>query len=562
MSIVLPSSAARNAAASVQLRIAPPDNLKRRASSAEVDVAPQRRLAGHEPAPEPLAVARLREREVDHEVQPAQERVVDVAAEVRGEDDRARVGLHPLQQVRDLDVRVAVLGVARPPSACRTARRPRRRTGSRSSPRAASKIRPRFFSVSPTYLDTIVARSTWKMSSPRSAGEHLRGHRLAGPGLAREQDLQALGLRDAALVAPVGQHLVAMAQVGGDRVQRVELAIRDDEVVPRVGRLEPLGERARRDEDASRAPASRSRPCTSATRAASSICADREPELRAHVGDVVDTGQLAPGRGALAERGRADGVAQDGAIGGDVVLGQHQRALGQRVEVARAVVDDRAPLERRRQLGVRARLVPPGSARGRAPGRAAPARPARRRPAAASRAPRRARPAARPRPRGRDRRRAHRRGAARARAAARAAGSRPGEAPPAAGDRPPGRRARQHAQRRERSTAPKVRARPAPRRHTTRRAAAASPAAARSARPARAPPRRRGRRSRARSGRGARRRHPGRWDRSSRSLASKTVRPIGAIPSTPEREYGGSLARSTAAVAGPARIQRIPARVD
>ena len=59
----------------------------------------------------PLAVLLLGEREVDHEVQPAQERVVDVALEVRREDDRAGVGLHALQQVGDLDVGVAVVGV-------------------------------------------------------------------------------------------------------------------------------------------------------------------------------------------------------------------------------------------------------------------------------------------------------------------------------------------------------------------------------------------------------------------------------------------------------------------
>ena len=95
-------------------------------------------------------------------------------AEVGREDHRARVALHLLQQVRDLDVRVAVVGVARPRSACRTARRPRRRTGSRWSRSAASKMRSRFFSVSPMYLETTVARSMRKSSRPSSRGEHLR----------------------------------------------------------------------------------------------------------------------------------------------------------------------------------------------------------------------------------------------------------------------------------------------------------------------------------------------------------------------------------------------------
>ena len=36
-------------------------------------------------------------------------------------------------------------------------------------PSAASKMRSRFFSVSPMYFDTIVARSTRNISSPSSA---------------------------------------------------------------------------------------------------------------------------------------------------------------------------------------------------------------------------------------------------------------------------------------------------------------------------------------------------------------------------------------------------------
>ena len=371
MSIVLPSSAARNAAASVQLRIAPPDNLKRCASSAKSTsrpAAPRR----DQPAPQPLAVARLREREVDHEVQPAQERVVDVAAEVRGEDDRARVGLHPLQQVRDLDVRVAVLGV-RDLRALAEHRVGLVEEQDRVRPLARRRrSAPRFFSVSPMYLHTIVARSTWNMSRPRSLGQHLRGHRLAGPGLAREQDLQALGLRDAALVAPVGQHLVAMAQVGGDRAQRVELAIRDHQVLPRVGRLEPLGERAR---GATRTPRARPRRgrgrATSATCAASAICADREPELRADVGDVLDPGQLAPRR----RRARRT-------PGGRTLWRRTARSAGTSSRPA----PTRPRAARRGRPGSRRRprappapppaphprtALPPGSARGRAPGPAA-----------------------------------------------------------------------------------------------------------------------------------------------------------------------------------------------
>ena len=53
----------------------------------------------------------LGHREVDDRVEPAGERLVDVGAQVRGQDRDAVERLHPLEQVGDLDVRVAVAGV-------------------------------------------------------------------------------------------------------------------------------------------------------------------------------------------------------------------------------------------------------------------------------------------------------------------------------------------------------------------------------------------------------------------------------------------------------------------
>ena len=231
-------------------------------------------------------------------------------------------------------------------------------------PWAASKIRPRFFSVSPTYLRHDRRQVDLEDVQAEVVGQHLGGHRLAGPGLAREQDLQALGLRDAALVGPVGQHLVAVAQVGGDRQQRVALAAGDDEVVPRVGRLQAPGERAQaRGGRLARArvevlPAHQRDPRRLLD------LADREPELRADVGHVVDAGERPPRGGALAERRRADRVAQDGAVRRDVGPREHQRAVRQGVEVRGRVVDDDAPLERRGQVGVRRTARRRGSAPG------------------------------------------------------------------------------------------------------------------------------------------------------------------------------------------------------
>ncbi len=56
--------------------------------------------------------ARVGHREVDDHVEAAGERVVDVRAQVRRQDRQAVERLHPLQQVGDLDVGVAIVAVA------------------------------------------------------------------------------------------------------------------------------------------------------------------------------------------------------------------------------------------------------------------------------------------------------------------------------------------------------------------------------------------------------------------------------------------------------------------
>ena len=116
--------------------------------------------------PQPLALARARRREVDDEAEPADERGVEVPLAVRGQDGDAVELLHPLEHVVDLDVRVPVVGVASPGSACRTARPPRRTAAAPGARSHASNSSRRCFSVSPMYLLTTPARSTRYRSSP------------------------------------------------------------------------------------------------------------------------------------------------------------------------------------------------------------------------------------------------------------------------------------------------------------------------------------------------------------------------------------------------------------
>ena len=95
----------------MMLRMLPPASLKRRASKSKS----RSRVAGHvgreERLPDAQPVLLLGEGEVDGELQPPGEGLVQVGAQVGGQDGHAVVGLHALQQVADLDVGVAVVGV-------------------------------------------------------------------------------------------------------------------------------------------------------------------------------------------------------------------------------------------------------------------------------------------------------------------------------------------------------------------------------------------------------------------------------------------------------------------
>ena len=94
-------------------RMLPPDELERARAEVEVDVVGdgqgRRRGTGPTGRAAQLLVGR---REVDDRVEPAGERLVDVGAQVGRQHRQAVEGLHPLQQVGDLDVGVAVVGVA------------------------------------------------------------------------------------------------------------------------------------------------------------------------------------------------------------------------------------------------------------------------------------------------------------------------------------------------------------------------------------------------------------------------------------------------------------------
>src|SRR4029450_7880241 len=75
----------------------------------QVQAGVARGLGRPDPLPDAAALVHAGHGELHGRVQPAYERVVHVPAEVGRQDDDALVLLHPLEQVADLDVGVAVV---------------------------------------------------------------------------------------------------------------------------------------------------------------------------------------------------------------------------------------------------------------------------------------------------------------------------------------------------------------------------------------------------------------------------------------------------------------------
>ena len=152
--------------------------------------------------PDPAPILLIRQRELDRDVQPADERVVHVASQVRRQNRDAVVLLHALEQVADLDVGVAVVRVLTslrlPKSASASSKK--RIAFARS---AAAKTRARFFSVSPMYLLTDRGEIDLVEIEPELARDDLRGHRLARAGRAGEEHVQPLAEGELVVEAPL-----------------------------------------------------------------------------------------------------------------------------------------------------------------------------------------------------------------------------------------------------------------------------------------------------------------------------------------------------------------------
>ena len=188
------------------LRMLPPasSNAPAQKSRSSVVVARARRARG--------ACSQIRapvrgvgHREVDERVEPARERRVDVRAQVGGEDDDAVERLHALQQVGDLDVGVAVVGVAD----LRALAEQRVRLVEEQHAVHALGLVEDAVEVLLRLADVLVddgGEVDRVEVEAQLAGDHLGGHRLAGPRRPGEQRRDALAAATAALHAPRLEH--------------------------------------------------------------------------------------------------------------------------------------------------------------------------------------------------------------------------------------------------------------------------------------------------------------------------------------------------------------------
>ncbi len=175
-----------------------------------------------------------------------EERVVEVLPQVGREDRDAVVLLHPLQQVGDLDVGVAVVRVLRTSERLPNSASASSKNSIAFAVSAAAKMRSRFFSVSPMYLLTTVAQVDLVEVEAELAGDDLGGHRLAGARATGEQRAHALAEGEHPLEAPLAEHLPALRDAIADVTELFECIGREDQVVPLIRRPHLAGERRER----------------------------------------------------------------------------------------------------------------------------------------------------------------------------------------------------------------------------------------------------------------------------------------------------------------------------
>src|SRR4051812_33235228 len=246
----------------------PPGQLQLPGQEIEVDVRTERRLRRKERRPDLPSMRLVREGEFHADLQSPQERLIEVLAKVGGEDGQAVVLLHPLEEVADLDVGEAIVGILDLRALAE------QRIGLVEEEDGVGllcggedplEILLRLADVLADDLcqvDPVEGKS-------QLVGDDRGGHRLAGTRWAGEQDVESSAVRKLAAEAPDLVDLMAMSDPRTDLLELSALVRRQHQVVPAVGKGQLTGER-RQNRSPGRRPLETGLParCTVGTAAA------------------------------------------------------------------------------------------------------------------------------------------------------------------------------------------------------------------------------------------------------------------------------------------------------
>src|SRR5439155_14002746 len=183
------------------------------------------------------------------------ESAVECRTAIRREDGEARVVLHSLKEVVDLDIRVAVVAVAHLGATAEESiglveeeDRAASFSGVKNAPEVllglADVLADDAGEIDAIEIEVEVGR------------DDLRGHRLSGAARAREQRGDAPTTAELRAEAPRLVHASAIRDLARELAQLPADVIAHDDVVPAVARSDPHGERIKRRADllAARAP--------------------------------------------------------------------------------------------------------------------------------------------------------------------------------------------------------------------------------------------------------------------------------------------------------------------
>ncbi len=170
-------------------------------------------------------------REVDHGIQPASEGLIQVRTQVRGQDGDAIEQLHALEQVRNLDIGVSIMGVLD----VRALAEHRVRLVEQQHTVDAIRLGEDAVEVLLRLTDVLVddRRQVDDIQvQAKVVGHDFRGHRFSRARVAREQGRQAATLDRGAAHAPGIEDQVPIASTRGQLVELHRDLVGEHQVAP------------------------------------------------------------------------------------------------------------------------------------------------------------------------------------------------------------------------------------------------------------------------------------------------------------------------------------------